>query len=309
MNKNLKELKDLFDTEKQYEFLVEQYLKIEKNFSVVIIGQQNNGKSTLCNALCQDWSNQKFPVADRRLTETIQEEFDEHTGIVYVDTPGFSSANKDDDANAQKEWNRANLLILVHSVRSGELDADEVNIIKKLKLNVPELEKRLFIVCSKVGEEDSKRVDEVLSAVRKYLRDDLRLSVPVEAIDSKDYIEGKLINDADLIASSNIISIIEWIDENRGVSCLLEDTIKTIKKQITIQAKKIKNSISESISELNKQKNNYKEHLKSCWVGNKFEIKNAWDKCSIYTEKKDKDDDTDINNNFNNISNFFNFKS
>lgn len=192
-----------------YEAAFVRQEKVKDAFSVVIIGQQNNGKSTLCNALFRDWENRKFPVADRRLTSSTQEEQDEASGILYVDTPGFSSATATDDETAQTEWIRANLLIFVHSIRTGELDADEVRILQKLKSVVPDVERRLFVACSKAGGEKSEDLRLKLDLIRAQIRDHVGLDVTMEAIDSIFYQKGMEKGNEQLVASTNFPKILE----------------------------------------------------------------------------------------------------
>lgn len=259
------------------ERLFEQYEKGANSFSVVVIGQQNNGKSTLCNMLCKDWSNHKFPVADRRLTETTQEELDLNSGILYIDTPGFSSANTEDDRIAQEQWTRANLIILVHSVRTGELDNDEIRELKKLQSRFPDLENRLFVACSKIGEEDQSRVNEVLEAVQARLMD-LHISVPVEAIDSIDYKEGKLAEDEDLIEASNVSVIHDWINDNKDIGNMILISIKENSEKLLSLLEKI----ADEMIELSTEKIQYMENLSTCWDKNKKRIKYSWDKCASY---------------------------
>lgn len=285
---NLSILENLKCIVERHKILVEQYAGIGNLFSVVVIGQQNNGKSTLCNALCEDWSNKKFPVADRRLTETIQEEFGSNNDIIYVDTPGFSSINQNDDNTAQKQWHRANLLVFVHSVRTGELDKDEVETIKNLKDDIDELEKRLFIVCSKVSDEEHDRVDEVIQSVRRYLRTVLNLNVPVEAIDSKDYIAGKTVNDSDLIAESNMSKLLKWIDSNRNMTSTLSRAIQQIEEEARLEYNIAKISLKNNILHTKNKKIAYLNLLFQCWIDQIEKIMNCWIRCAkLISDKND----------------------
>lgn len=275
-------LAQLEETQKQWELICEKAEKNAERFSVVVIGQQNNGKSTLCNALVQDWSNQLFAVSDVRQTKDIQEVSDGASGITYVDTPGFGTMWANDATLAQNEWLRANLLLFVHSVRSGELDADEVNMLQRLKTVMPQLEQRLFVVCSKFGEEGEERVQDVSVAVRRQITDVVSHDVPVEAIDSLYYQQGKSADDAGLVQFSHMDVLLQWIEEHRHVPSPHMEIMERQRKAYMSLLETVKMNIQTGKSEFKSKKDTYTGELKNCWIGSKDALRRSWDNCSAY---------------------------
>ena len=272
----------LEQAQKDWELICEKAEKNAGTFSVVVIGQQNNGKSTLCNALLQDWSNRRFAVRDVRQTDDIQEVCDAVSGITFVDTPGFGTLWASDATRAQNEWLRANLLLFVHSVRSGELDAEEVKMLQSLQSIMPQLEQRLFVVCSKFGEEEDDRVREVSAAVRRQITDVVSPDVPVEAIDSLYYQQGKSADDAGLVRFSHMDALLQWIDDHRNVPSPHMEIMEKHKKSYMELLKKAKKNILTGKSEYISKKDTYTGELKNCWIGSKDAIRRSWDNCSEY---------------------------
>lgn len=251
-------------------------------FSVVIIGQQNNGKSTLCNALLKDWTNRKFPVSDTRETTATQEAHDPDADITYVDTPGFGTAWASDATRAREEWCRANLLLFVHSVRGGELDADECAVLQQLRSSAPQLARRLFVVCSKFGDEEEKKVEEVCHAVRKQVTDILGVTVPVEPIDSIFYHEGKSLGDEQLAHESHMPVLLRWIEENRHIPSPQEELFESERNRYLSVIHAVQEASSAAMKAFSAQKLAYDRNLLFSWDGGKPSIENAWNACSLY---------------------------
>lgn len=251
-------------------------------FSVVIIGQQNNGKSTLCNALLRDWANRKFPVGDIRLTASTQEEQDETSGILYVDTPGFSSATSSDDETAQAEWIRANLLIFVHSVRSGELDKDEVRVLQRLKSVVPDLERRLFVACSKAGGEQPDELRRKLDRIREQIREHVGMDVTMEAIDSIFYQKGMEKGNEQLAATTNIPKLLDWIAAGRDMPSPLAAVLQQTGAEYEKLLAQARDSLEAGMGDAKRRRKGHKNKLTSCWTGHKSTVQDAWDNCAKY---------------------------
>ncbi len=265
-----------------YDAAIAQRKKTENAFSVVIIGQQNNGKSTLCNALLRDWENRKFPVGDIRLTASTQEEQDETNGILYVDTPGFSSATMSDDETAQAEWIRANLLIFVHSVRSGELDKDEVRVLQRLKSVVPDLERRLFVACSKAGGEQPDELRRKLDRIREQIREHVGMDVTMEAIDSIFYQKGMEKGNEQLAATTNIPKLLDWIAAGRDMPSPLDTVLQQTGEEYEKLLAQAHDSLEAGMEDVKSRRKGHKNKLTSCWTGHKSTVQDAWNNCAKY---------------------------
>lgn len=280
-------LTQLNESEARWAKVAEKAEKDCGTFSVVIIGQQNNGKSTLCNALIQDWNNQRFPVSDIRQTEDIQEAHDADSNITYVDTPGFGTSCASDTLRAQDEWLRANLLVFVHSVRSGELDADEVATLQTLKSVIPHLDQRIFIVCSKFGDENRGHVAEVLNVIKNQIKQIISDSVPVEAVDSLFYQHGKYSNDERLMNLSNMHTILKWIDEHMDIQSPLIEIIQKERETYISILKSVKKKMLSSLTDHHIQKQTYHMDMIECWRDNKKRIEISWNNCAQYRSSSD----------------------
>jgi small GTP-binding protein len=113
LNNNIEELKEL--------------IARASELQVAVYGKYNHGKSSLLNALVE---KEVFKTADMRETVTIQSYTKE--SITWVDTPGLDAdVYEKDDSKAKKILNKSDLLLFVHSVNEGELDAKELNFLKE----------------------------------------------------------------------------------------------------------------------------------------------------------------------------------
>src|SRR5690554_1073232 len=96
---------------------------------IAVFGKYNHGKSTLLNALI---GREVFKVADKRETLTVSELI--HEGVAWIDTPGLDADVQGDDDKLAKgaAMELADILCLVHNVKTGELDNSELKIYKQL---------------------------------------------------------------------------------------------------------------------------------------------------------------------------------
>jgi small GTP-binding protein len=113
LNNNIEELRELISRPSELQ--------------VAVYGKYNHGKSSLLNALVE---KEVFKTADIRETVTIQSHTKE--SITWVDTPGLDAdVYEKDDSKAKKILKKSDLLLFVHSVNEGELDAKELNFLKE----------------------------------------------------------------------------------------------------------------------------------------------------------------------------------
>ncbi|MBR1419550.1 MAG: GTPase domain-containing protein [Selenomonadaceae bacterium] len=95
---------------------------------IVNAGIMNSGKSSLFNSLLDRY---EFTVRDARETVAIKP-IEWQPGVFLIDTPGLE-ANKGDDAEANRAYQRANMIVFVHKLEAGELHQSEINAINRLK--------------------------------------------------------------------------------------------------------------------------------------------------------------------------------
>ncbi|WP_366118080.1 GTPase [uncultured Campylobacter sp.] len=112
-----------------YKFANRLETGLNANPNVVCIGLYNHGKSSLLNALTQNYDNALFKVADKR--ETTENKSYEFNGIVYTDTPGLNAVIQDDEL-AFEAVISSDVNIFVHSQNDGELSKKEVEYLQNL---------------------------------------------------------------------------------------------------------------------------------------------------------------------------------
>ena len=271
-----------YQATEQWNAMVERAKKVSDTPFVVVVGQYNNGKSTLCNALVKDWKKKTFKIGVVRVTEEIQEVSVPDLGITLVDTPGFDSNDPKDSERARDAWFHANLLVFVHSVRGGELDAKEIAALREIKKVVPAVQKRLFVVCSKFGDEESDRADEVEKFVQVQVRDIVAPDIPVKRIDSIYYLESLESDDPALADESQMSFLLTWIAEKKNMASPFGELFEAERKKYQSILSEVKKNIDNYSSKVDENSLLYRTNLANCWERNKSSIEDSWNRCSQY---------------------------
>ena len=95
---------------------------------IVNAGNMNHGKSSLFNSLLD-----KIHFAEEDIrTTVVADKVLWQDNVYLVDTPGLD-AEDTDDKEAYKAYPRANVIIFVHTLGTGELHANELAAINKIK--------------------------------------------------------------------------------------------------------------------------------------------------------------------------------
>lgn len=129
--------------------------------NIINAGVMNHGKSSLFNSLLDKIV---FPEEDVRTTIKIQSEL--WTDNVYlIDTPGLS-AEITDDAVAYEAYRRANVILFVHRVDTGELHKNGIDGLNKIKSLFPD--EKFFVdhLCLVLTATDDKNANEKLDTIR-----------------------------------------------------------------------------------------------------------------------------------------------
>lgn len=110
-------MSSLSDLQKQFDYIsqLKNSLNTEKP-KIFCIGMQNAGKSSLLNALIDDFENKTFSVSDIRETATTKEV--PYKNIIYVDTPGIGHSQKDDNTVYDSIIN-SDMNLFVHNTEGG----------------------------------------------------------------------------------------------------------------------------------------------------------------------------------------------
>lgn len=274
--------KRLEEAAKRWDDFIAQAQAGAEKFRVIVIGQQNNGKSTLCNALLENWDNTLFRVSDKRETEVIQEKYNQRSGITYIDTPGFGTFWEEDEARARKQWNYANLLIYVHSIRSGELDKDECKMLREIKSTIPDIRERLFVACSKCREEDDEHGQDVLKKVKKQIHDIIGADLAIALIDSLFYQDGKKNDDIALIEFSGMKPLLDWIESHRHIQPAFIRMLEPERNRYLKIVEEAQKQLSNSLTLINKKNAGYDFNLRGKWQESRPLYENAWHNCARY---------------------------
>ncbi|MCE5989551.1 50S ribosome-binding GTPase [Pseudomonas sp. LM20] len=116
---------------------------LDKTLHIAVCGLMNAGKSALLNALTGHLQEEFFETKAVRATKVVQALT--HQGITYVDTPGID-VNNEDEEQAWRGLANADIILFAHNLRTGTLEAAEVEFLKALKRRRPDIESCMLVV-------------------------------------------------------------------------------------------------------------------------------------------------------------------
>ncbi len=233
----------------------------DDNIVITCMGLYNHGKSSLLNALIKDFENKTFKTADTR--ETTSNKKVTYNNITFVDTPGLN-AQKHDDKRVMDAVKQSDINIFVHNVNTGEFVATEVEFfhnIKKHWKNPQDFIERTIFVLSRIDEANSDDdVKNTAIRMRKQLQEIFGVDGHIVPISSKDYVDGMIENENDLVELSNMLTL---EDITTKLQTKLIKQIKETKKERLARyydglITKLNNTLQEDKLELSKLKNQQK---------------------------------------------------
>ncbi|MGP1408458.1 GTPase [Selenomonas sp.] len=194
----------------------DEILEDGKKIFIVNAGRMNHGKSSLFNSLL---NKPIFAVDDIRTTMTRQDA-DFSQDVVMVDTPGLD-ADSSDDKVAFDAYRRANLIVFVHTVKTGAVERDDIDSLNRMAKEAvsPEYFWRHFVlVFSNIDEydaddaEDSKKMriieEESLRNIKSGCGEH---DFPIFRVSNTYFQDGNEANSEQLIAMSGIRELKEYI--------------------------------------------------------------------------------------------------
>lgn len=194
----------------------DEILEDGKKIFIVNAGRMNHGKSSLFNSLL---NKPVFAVDDIRTTMTRQDA-DFSQDVVMVDTPGLD-ADSSDDKVAFDAYRRANLIVFVHTVKTGAVERDDIDSLNRMAKEAvsPEYFWRHFVlVFSNIDEydaddaEDSKKMriieEESLRNIKSGCGEH---DFPIFRVSNAYFQDGNEANSEQLIAMSGIRELKEYI--------------------------------------------------------------------------------------------------
>jgi predicted GTPase len=203
----------------------------EDNIVATCMGLYNHGKSSLLNALIKDLEGKTFKTADTR--ETTTNKTVKYKNLTFVDTPGLN-AQKNDDKRVMDAVKKSDINIFVHNVNTGEFVAAEVEFfhnIKKHWKNPKEFIERTIFVLSRIDEANSNEdVKNTAKKMKYQIKEIFETNAYAVAISSKDYVDGMIEKEDELIEISNIPILEEKITQLQDK--LIEPIRKTKKDRL-----------------------------------------------------------------------------
>ena len=194
----------------------DEILEDGRKIFIVNAGRMNHGKSSLFNSLL---NKPIFAVDDIRTTMTRQDA-DFSKDVVMVDTPGLD-ADSSDDKVAFDAYRRANLIVFVHTVKTGAVERDDIDSLNRMAKEAvsPEYFWRHFVlVFSNIDEydaddaEDSKKMriieEESLRNIKSGCGEH---DFPIFRVSNAYFQDGNEANSEQLIAMSGIQELKEYI--------------------------------------------------------------------------------------------------
>ncbi|MDX9901058.1 MAG: dynamin family protein [Aliarcobacter sp.] len=234
---------------------------------VTCIGQYNNGKSSLLNALIRDKNNETFKVSDNR--ETILNKTLEYNNMIFVDTPGLNVQNND-DMEAMEAIKSSDINLFIHNINNGELNEVEndflKNILKYWDNNIEDFIFSTIFVLTKTDElQNEQDKQKTIKKISQQINDIFGLEASIIAISSSDLLEGIRHNENELIEESNILDLENKLEY---LSISLKDKITKIKQQRLMShydnlIKQLNDLLKEKNDSLNAIRNEKIERIKN----------------------------------------------
>lgn len=196
--------------------------------NVVVIGIMNHGKSTMLNALLKDTDDSTFKVADKRETQETQREV--RDGICWTDTPGFD-ADETDDNKALEGITQLEVGLFVHKASTGELHANEVEVLHKLANKREEAFLKNTCIVLNDDISDDEKLEFLLDRIDAQLKDILGRRLEIFPCNPKSYQKGLREHKKILEGKSGIAELRAWI-ENR---CHILETERNIRIDQTLR--------------------------------------------------------------------------
>lgn len=182
---------------------VEELLEIpelDSTFTVAAMGLYNAGKSTLLNALADGVEQEHFRTAAARETRRIQRL--DLEGYQLLDTPGID-AEAADDAEAFDGILRSDLLLMVHSLLLGELDARTLDYLGRVRRQSEQpLHERM--ICVLTHAEGLGGTEALESTIRDQLAEVCGGAPVCHPVSSTSYLKGRREGKALLVTKSGI---------------------------------------------------------------------------------------------------------
>ncbi|AXY60931.1 GTPase [Acinetobacter sp. WCHAc010052] len=133
--------------------------------TVTVTGKYNHGKSRLLNELI---GNDIFSVADKRETVNLSEHLQHN--IRWLDAPGLDAdvAAIDDQYAQDAMWNKADIRLMIHSVREGEFDPFELQLFQQFEQDAEQTQRQSILVLTQIDQiPDQTVLTHIIDSIQK----------------------------------------------------------------------------------------------------------------------------------------------
>jgi len=218
---------------------------------VAVFGKYNHGKSTLLNAIIE--KEGFFKTGDHRVTVKNQEYLDEARNITWIDTPGLDAdINLKDDIEAQSAViTDADIILLVHNVKTGELDRYEAEYFNALFAKKPDFKDRVFLTLTQIDQVDESTLASVVQIIAQQLP-----SIKTLQISATRYLKGIAENQPVFISRSGLPALValadQWqtdigslrVQELQHLKKVLRETLLHRKNEIGLEIQRDQSTLS-----------------------------------------------------------------
>lgn len=204
--------KELLDYLEKYDRLNEQADELKQSgaMRVAVFGKYNHGKSSLLNALAGQ-GTELFKVADIRETTTIKKF--EAQGVCWVDTPGLDAdvSGQDDAVAMQAMVEHADVVLLVHGLETGELDAKETELFNQLVKEHSHTH-CFMLVLNQIDSLETAQIEQVEQRIAQQIS-----GLPVFKVSARRYLQGMAKNKSVLVNKSGVNELLQGVFKQRKV--------------------------------------------------------------------------------------------
>lgn len=181
-------------------------LKSSDEINIANTGLVSSGKSTLFNILIGKADKERFKTGAARTTVSQdKEKIDD--GIFLIDTPGID-VREDDDEIAFKALLEADIIVMIHNIKTGMPNRQEVQWLERICSNIKaeeEIKKRVMFLCSWIDERDtSSDYIDTINETKRLVFDAAKTEIEFFEVSAKRYNTGVKKNSNVLIDKSNI---------------------------------------------------------------------------------------------------------
>ena len=221
--------------------------------NIINAGVMNHGKSSLFNSLLDA---NVFPEEDIRTTVTTQTEpWGEN--VFLIDTPGLS-AEIADDAVAYEAYRRANVILFVHRVDTGELHKNGLDGLNKIKSLFPDEKFFAEHFCLVLTSIDDQSARDNLDTIRDKALADIKnycglSGFRVFCVSNPRYRKGMAERKGVLIKASGIPELRGYLENNFS---------KWRAENNVVRAARIAREKEDFISQLEREKSNIQSRIK-----------------------------------------------